>query len=83
MYQKSIKHVSYDSLRPNERAGTKKFCKKILSYIDPLDNCVAVPPKTNLDIKRQKISQLQNFKRYFQSHMHICRYIISTANVTE
>ena len=39
MYQKSIKHVSYDSLRPNERSGTKKFCKKFLSYIDPFDNC--------------------------------------------
>ena len=44
---------------------------------------IAVPPKSNLDIKRQKISQLQNFKRYFQSHMHICRYIISAANVTK
>ena len=32
-------YSAYDSLRPNERAGTKKYCKKILSYIDPFDNC--------------------------------------------
>ena len=34
-------HVSQDSLRPNERAGTKKYCKKNLSYIDPFDNCAS------------------------------------------
>ena len=24
---------------PNKRAGTKKYCKHFLSYIDPFDNC--------------------------------------------
>ena len=37
-----------------------------------------IPPKTNLDIKRQKISQLQNFIRYCQS-----RFKIAAANVTK
>ena len=42
LHQKSIIHVSYDSLRPKERAGTKKYCNKFLSYIDPFDNCERV-----------------------------------------
>ena len=36
---KSIIHASWDSLRPNEHSEAKKYCKKILSYIDPFDNC--------------------------------------------
>ena len=60
MYQKSIKHVSYDSLRPNERAGTKKFCKKFLSYIDPFDNCVLI----NHNVVEQHLDAL-DFSYFF------------------
>ena len=55
MYQKSIKHVSYDSLRPNERAGTKKFCKNFLSYIDPFDNCAIMVPFCGMDHQKSDL----------------------------
>ena len=38
---KCIINVSKDSLRPNEHSGTKKYCKKFLSYIDHFDNCAS------------------------------------------